>query len=402
MSALKTGVAALALLTAFPAAAYEDRGPAPAPASSQPAPDADTTQIWGDATPDVQCPNGPADSAAWQTVPDEVRKVAKPGQCFSRLLVSPQFETYMDHVLVTPAHTETRVIPAVTRVVERDVMVAPERRVRRIVPAVTHMETVTEVVRPASVREEHVEAQYETRTTHVMTEAPQQVWTRSRGIAGDAALVTPDDHQAVPYRADGKLQWPGKYDDESDGQTDPDTADYVAQGPSQDVWCLDQKPGKYAKRTERVMTRQDSVRSVEVPAVTRQVERRVVDQPESEVEEVIPAVTERRQFTEVVTPEHTETYQVPAVYQDVKRQRVVGQPKVVWREVLCSKNATPKVIMLIQRALAARGYQPGAIDGHLGRQTATAMQKFQADQGLPQGQVSVEAVQALGIDLQHR
>ncbi|MGN6424657.1 MAG: peptidoglycan-binding protein [Asticcacaulis sp.] len=413
---LKTSVAALALFAALPAAAHDMR-PVVSHAFQQASETTaqrtvkivqtgtasqDDAQVWGDATPDVQCPNGPTDSADWHVVPEELRRIAKPGQCYSRLLVAPQVETYMDHVVVTPAHTETRVVPAVTRMVDQEVVVAPEHTVRRVVPAVTHTEMVTEVVRPASVREERVEAQYETRTTHVMTEAPQQVWTRSRGIATGAALVTPDDHQPVPYRADGTLQWPGKYGDDQSVPVDQDAADYLAQGSAQDVWCLNQQPGQYAERTERVVTRPESVRRVEIPAVTRQVEHTVVDQPEHVVEDVVPAVTEHRQVTEVVTPEHTESYEVPAVYQDVQKQRVVGQPKAVWREVLCSKNATPKVIMSIQRALAARGYQPGAIDGHLGSQTASAMQKFQADQGLPQGQVSVEAVQALGIDLLHR
>jgi peptidoglycan hydrolase-like protein with peptidoglycan-binding domain len=55
--------------------------------------------------------------------------------------------------------------------------------------------------------------------------------------------------------------------------------------------------------------------------------------------------------------------------------------------------------MEVQRALAAKGYNPGPIDGQLGRQTVSAMQKFQADNGLPQGQPSVEAVQMLGVPL---
>ncbi|HEX7800209.1 MAG TPA: peptidoglycan-binding protein [Asticcacaulis sp.] len=413
---LKTGVAVAALLAALPAAAHQTR-PAMSPDFQQSSEVAaqrtvkivqtgtaaqDDAQVWGDATPDVQCPDGPVDSAGWRAIPEDLRRIARPGQCYSRLLVAPQVETYMDHVVTAPAHTETRVIPAVTRVVDQDVVVSPEHTVRRLVPAVTHTEMVTEVVRPAGVREERIPAEYETRATHVMTQAPQQVWTRSRGIATGAALVTPDDHQPVPYRADGTLQWPGKYGDDQSVPVDRETADYLAQGSAQDVWCLDQEPGQYAERTERVETRPESVRRVEIPAVTRQVEHVVVDQPEHEVEDVVPAVVEHRQAIEVVTPEHTESYEVPAVYQDVQKQRVVGQPKTVWREVLCSKNATPKVIMSIQRALAARGYQPGAIDGHLGGQTVSAMQKFQADNGLPQGQVSVEAVQLLGIDLLHR
>ncbi|MDI7774115.1 peptidoglycan-binding domain-containing protein [Asticcacaulis sp. EMRT-3] len=360
-------------------------------------------QVWAQGTPVVDCPDGPTNSDNWHAIPADLRKIAVPGQCYSRLLIAPQVENFREHVLVAEAHTETRTVPEVSRMVDRDVVVQPEHTVRRLVPAVTHTEMVTEVITPASEHDERIPAQYETRTEHVMVKAARREWTRAPGIPTGAALVTPDDHQPVAYSRDGTLQWPGKdgYDSQSvpvDGQT----ADYLAQGSAQDIWCLNQTQGEYADRRTRVEVSPESVRHVVVPAVTRQVEHVVVDVPEHQIEEVVPAVVEHRQVREVVTPEHTESYEVPAVYRDVDRQRVVGQPKTVWREVLCSKNATPQVVMAIQRALAARGYQPGAIDGHLGSQTVSAMQKFQADSGLPQGQVSVEAVQALGIDLRHR
>ena len=126
-----------------------------------------------------------------------------------------------------------------------------------------------------------------------------------------------------------------------------------------------------------------------------------IDTPERVVEDTVPPVFEKRRVREVVTPAHTETVEVPAVYHDVTRTRVTDAARPVWREVLCQKNASPAVIADIQKALASKGYDPGAVDGHIGSKTVSAMQKFEADNNLPQGQISIEAVKALGVNIEH-
>jgi len=64
-------------------------------------------------------------------------------------------------------------------------------------------------------------------------------------------------------------------------------------------------------------------------------------------------------------------------------------------------KAINDTLVAIQKALAAKGYDPGAIDGHIGSKTVSAMQKFEADNNLPQGQISIEAVKLLGVNLEH-
>ena len=348
------------------------------------------------AAPEVACPSGPVGSAEWERVPEELRKHAIPGQCFSRLLMPPKTERYVEHVLVSPERVETRRLPQVVEVVNEDVMVRPERAERRIIPAVSHVETVTEIVRPASFREERIPPQYELRTEHVMVRDSRREWVRRDAVPMDAPMVTPGDHQPVRYRADGSLTWSGKYDVSS--QPAPEAADYVDPR-DQSVWCLKVIPGVYEDRTTRIEVAPASVRRIEVPAVTREVRHTVIDRPERYEDVVIPAVMEKRRVRKVTQEARTETYTVPAAYDDVTRERIVGAPEPVWREVICGKNTSTQKVMEVQRALAAKGYNPGPIDGQLGKQTVAAMQKFQADNGLPQGQPSVEAVQALGVPL---
>lgn len=342
--------------------------------------------------PAVACPSGPVGSPEWQQVPEELRKHAIPGQCFSRLLMPPKTERYVEHVLVSPERVETRRIPQVVDMVDEDVMVRPERVERRVIPAVTHIETSTEIVRPASFREERIPAQYELRTEHVMVRDSRREWVRTDGIPTDAAMVTAGDYDPVRYRDDGSLSWPGKY---ADGT--PEAANYEQRDPS--IWCLKVVPGVYEDRTTRVEVAPASIRRIEIPAETRQVRHMVVDAPERYEEVVIPAVMEKRRVRRVTQEARSETYTVPAVYDDVTRERIIGAAEPVWREVICGRNTSQQKVMEVQRALAAKGYNPGPIDGQLGRQTVSAMQKFQADNGLPQGQPSVEAVQMLGVPL---
>jgi len=362
----------------------------------------DLANIGPDGTPIVNCPDGKPDpkNAAWKDIPEGLRKIARPGACYSRLLIPPKFDTYTDHVVTRQARTETRTVPEVAQMAEKDVMVQPARTVRHTVAAVTHTEMATEVVRPATVRDEAVPAQYETRIQHVMVSPERQEWVKSAGYATGAALVTPGDHEPVRYRADGTLTWPGK-DGNAVIPASEQTAEYLRRGSAQPIWCLQVIPAVYRDQQVRVEVTPATVRRVEVPAVTRQVSHVVVDVPEHVVEETVPPVFEKRRVKEVITPAHTETVEVPAVAHDETRTRVTDEARPVWREVLCQKNASPAVIADIQKALAAKGYDPGAIDGHIGSKTVSAMQKFEADNNLPQGQISIEAVKLLGVNLEH-
>ena len=366
-------------------------GELPAITDAPPAPASDVACHLGDDK------DAPKDSN-WKQVPQDLRDQARPGQCYARMLVAPQVETYMDHVQIKEARTETHTTPEVAQMVVRDVIVTPEHVEHHQVAEVSHVEMATEIVTPAATREETIPARYEIRSQRVMVTPEHQEWVRQDGIATGAALVTPGDHERVRYRADGLLTWPGKNGNVAVASS-PETAEYLRRGSGQEVWCLKVIPAVYDDQQARVEVEPAHTRSIDVPAVTRQVRRVVIDTPAHVEDVTVPAVTEKRKVREVVTPAHTDTVTIPAVYQDVEKQRVVKDAQPVWREVLCDRNASPQVVTAIQHALAAHGYNPGTIDGRLGAQTVSAMQKFEADRGLAQGQVSVEAVQALGVQL---
>lgn len=344
----------------------------------------------------VCCPDdGSEGDAAYRALPDEIRRHAKPGQCFAKLLVAPQLDTFNDRVLVTAERTETRTIPAVTQTVEKQVLVKPERVESRTIPAKTRWVEESVVDTAESYRETVIPARYETVKERVLVHPERQEWVASDGIRTGAALVTPIEHEPVAYRADGTLTWPGKQT--VSVPVSRETAAYLQQGSAQTVYCLKETPAEYRTVEKRIEVEPARTQKTVIPATYKKVKRQVVDTPERVENYTIPAVYEKRKVTEVVTPARTETFTVPAVYKTVTNTRVVSEPKPVWREVLCEKNATPETVANIQRALIKRGYDVGAVDGRLGPKTVRAMQKFQADNGLPQGQVSLEAVELLGV-----
>jgi peptidoglycan hydrolase-like protein with peptidoglycan-binding domain len=51
----------------------------------------------------------------------------------------------------------------------------------------------------------------------------------------------------------------------------------------------------------------------------------------------------------------------------------------------------------VQVALEDAGYDPGPIDGIIGRRTAAALVAFQKSKGLPSGQLTVATLDALRV-----
>ena len=86
-------------------------------------------------------------------------------------------------------------------------------------------------------------------------------------------------------------------------------------------------------------------------------------------------------------------------FQTVSRREQITDGKMEWQAILCETNATPELIISLQKALKKAGFNPGSIDGSLGTQTITAIEAFQKEKGLPQGQLTYETMQSLGLNL---
>jgi len=85
----------------------------------------------------------------------------------------------------------------------------------------------------------------------------------------------------------------------------------------------------------------------------------------------------------------------------IQYTRAAGSIQIVAPSVLYAvgaANMSTAKVMEIQKAVAAKGFDPGPIDGIFGHNTAAAVAAFQRSAGLvPDGQVGLQTAGALGI-----
>jgi len=71
---------------------------------------------------------------------------------------------------------------------------------------------------------------------------------------------------------------------------------------------------------------------------------------------------------------------------------------VNWHSILCESNGSTDRIIAVQEALKAEGFNPGRIDGFIGKSTMRAVNQFQEAKGLPvDNYINIETLKALGI-----
>ena len=138
----------------------------------------------------------------------------------------------------------------------------------------------------------------------------------------------------------------------------------------------------------------------EVPAQFNKVERKIVKTPSFTRQIVTPAEIKIVPRQVMVKPAETLQIEIPATYKKIMEKRLVKKGGYTdWREVLCGSKLTSDRIRQIQNALIAKGYSVGdaGADNVFGEATKTALKKFQADNNLPQGNLNMETMNALGV-----
>jgi hypothetical protein len=87
----------------------------------------------------------------------------------------------------------------------------------------------------------------------------------------------------------------------------------------------------------------------------------------------------------------------PAVYKTETRQAIVRERRELWFETPCGDTQTPEFIASLQRALAARGFYRGPVNGEMTARTRHAIRAYQKPQGLDSAILSKAAARQLGL-----
>ena len=112
----------------------------------------------------------------------------------------------------------------------------------------------------------------------------------------------------------------------------------------------------------------------------------------------VPAEVRNVPVQRVVQPSQTQRVSVPPQYGTVETEELVQAARLEWRPVLCETNMNRETIRRLQQALKARGFEPGPVDGVIGRRTMEAVNAYQRANGLPVDRyLNLETVRSLGV-----
>ena len=138
---------------------------------------------------------------------------------------------------------------------------------------------------------------------------------------------------------------------------------------------------------------------IEKPAISQKITKTVLDTPASSKEVSIEATFKNMKVKKLISEAKEIKIPIEAEYKLLKKRKKISDATQGWERILCQTNMNKEVILSIQNALKAENYNPGKIDGVLGRDTRVALDKYQRDNSLATGGITYETLNALKIGL---
>ncbi len=166
-----------------------------------------------------------------------------------------------------------------------------------------------------------------------------------------------------------------------------------------EIVCLKEIPATYKTVTKRMLKSQATTRAIEIPAEFETVKKRLMKTPPTTKTIRIPEEKKVQKGLKMVKPTTVQRIPIPEEYQTFTKRIKVSEEQMAWKPVLCETNTTPQIVQQLQHSLKEKGFNPGPIDGEIGKETIKAVVAFQKEQGLPRGGLTVETFQALKVDL---
>ena len=282
---------------------------------------------------------------------------AKPGQCYTRVYVPPTYETKEEHLVAVDGTEHLEATAPEFRWIEKEVLIKEESEEIEVIPAT--FKTVEEevMIKPESEEIVVVPAEFETVEENVLVREAYTTWKRGRG--------------------------PVEKIDASTGE----------------IMCLVEVPAEYKTIKRRKLKTPPTTQVVKKPAEYKTVKKRVVDTPVETRTIKVPAEYVTVKVQELVNPAQTLRSAVPEELVTVARTVKLSDGRVEWRQILCETNMTADVIKSIQAALQSQGYYKGSVDGALGPNTMGSVRAFQREKNLASGQLTIETLDALGVQL---
>ena len=313
--------------------------------------------------------------------------------------------------------------PAIYKTVEEEVIVKNETNKTKIIPAKYEEVEKEVIVKPASKKTITVPAVYDFVEERVLVEKEKTVWKKGKnpaqkldGATGEIMCLvkipakyktirkkvvkTPATTKVVEVPAEKKIIKVKKL--VSPAKTETITIPAVKKTIKKRV--LESKPTftwiRVGDPVEKGLTYTGhEICLVETPAKKERITKTVLDTPATTKEEIVPAEYTVIKVKKLVEEAKEIKTPIPAEYKTIQKKEKISEAHQSWERILCQTNMNKDVILQIQKALKEKGYNPGKLDGVLGRDTRVALDKYQRDNSLATGGITYETLNALHIDL---
>lgn len=296
---------------------------------------------------------------------------AKAGQCFSRVLIPEVTQTSSEQVVDQPASSEIRLVAATYGFVDKKILIKEASEKWTVIPATYTTQTERVLVQPEVTETKVIPAKYEDVTEQILVRPAYTTWKPGAGLIGAGGSYTTGG---------------------------PGTITQTMVQPTGEILCKVEVPPKYKTVTRKRLVHAETTTSNVIPAKYETITKRVVATPPRVEKVVIPAEYQTVKVKTELTPARQETVTIPATYKTVEKVKVVSGGNLEWREVICDTNSTPELISQVQQALAAKGYNPGRVDGVFGMSTLRAMEAYQRANNMIVGQLTMETMNSLGVN----
>ena len=322
------------------------------------------------------------------------------GTCFEEFVIEARYETQQEQILVKDASEVITVVPAEFETVEERVEIKEASTEVVDVPAVYRTESESVLVEPARNVWQHCGLQARTDNTAgeimCLVRVPERFETLTKTVLDKPAttktISIPAESETIQVQ---RLVTPASETREAIPAEYQTISKRVLVEEAQYLWVAkgaDAVPD--ATATGRVVCLEEQ------PAESVAVERQILAEAATTATTAVPAEYRTLQVRELVSPASERRIVIPARTRTVTSRVETAPGQLEWRQVVCQPDITPEVVVSIQTALRDQGFNPGPIDGIIGRATLEAMEKFQSENSLGRGGITYESLEKLEVQLQ--
>ena len=314
---------------------------------------------------------------------------AQPGQCYAEYFVDTTFTTIAEKVVTREGATEIEVSMAKFESV--DEQIATKEGATRLVVVPAEYDTVTETIVVRPPHSTWVRGDNGKLSEKQVPALERQLEKRIlKTPAGTKAVAIEPEYKTIKVR---KITAPPEQISSAVAAEQMNYERKTVAAAAMVSWHLHEEKGP-GNPTGLILCRDTQ------PPVTKKVRTKVVKSP-ARLETVdVPARYTTVRRLKLVAAATEKTTEIPPEVTQIERYEIVAPSRRETRPVLCPKDVTPKLVRTLQSVLAVNGFDPGPIDGVLGRSTLRAIDAYQRDHDLAVGHAfTLETLDALGLDL---